>query len=124
MGSPWPRSEDELADFLDDLGSRKSVGKSSYERYRTATWYLEAAAGRCSEESVADRAGVKDYIEELALQAEGKKLKDKKEAPQLLLKILAAMEKLVLGDGPRYLRAYTWLKLVCFWGVLRGEDTT
>ena len=49
----------------------------------------------------------------------------KKQAPQLLASLLIKLEALVINEEkPTYHRAYAWLKLVCFWSALRGDDAT
>ena len=72
---------------------------------------------------LATNEGLKAMINELALATSKRRQKEKKEAPQLLTKILWTPEGCVLDDTKEnYHRAYAWVKLVSFWGALRGED--
>ena len=44
---------------------------------------------------------------------------------RLFPRILAGWEEAICdGETPAYLKGYLWLKLVTFWGVIRGEDST
>lgn len=121
-GQAWFSSVDKLEDFLMEMARNKAPGVSSYERVRLALVYVEAAVDPPVHLNFGDLAAPKLLMKELALKAEETKASAKREAPMLLLALLLRMERLVLGDGPNYIRAYAWVKLIAFWAAIRGED--
>ena len=121
----WPESTELLEDYMSDLSTRKGSGVSTFERARYAYLYAEAAVGKDKKARIGDSASLKATIKELTLKVAGKSEGKIKQAPQLLSSILVRLEMFVLTDtNPTYLRAYAWLKLVTFWGALRGDDST
>ena len=121
----WFLSPDDFEEYLSDISTQKGVGVSTYERARYGILYLEAAAGTRSSDCISLSLAVKATIHELELQTSSDVQATKKQAPQLLSSMLIKLEALVINEEePTYQRAYAWLKLVCFWNALRGDDAT
>ena len=121
----WFKTAEDFEAYLVDISSRKGVGVSTYERARYGLMYLEAAAGRAPEEMLSMSPATKGTIKELVLQTSTVSQKTKVQAPQLLASIIYKLESLVMDDkAHRYHRAYAWVKLVAFWGAMRGDDAT
>ena len=107
------------------MSADRNVGLSTFERARYAVLYLEAAAEIPAPKRIAESEGVKATIKELTMQAAGGRTYHKKQAPQHIVKLLEVLEKVVVDEGlEKYTRAHAWLKLVTFWSVLRGEDSS
>ena len=107
-----------------EQASIPDVGVSCYERCRLALIYIEAAADRPVGERFGDHASLKMQLKELSMRTSKAKTGAKREAPQYLTSMIRSMEKLVVGDGLAYWRAYAWLKLLTIWSLVRGEDST
>ena len=125
LGQDWIRRASELEDMMKDLASGGKAGSSTFDRLRYAVVYLEAAAGTDAENQLGNDSCLKGTIKELAYKESCAIEEEKKQAPQHLIRILARWEEAVCdGSTPAYLQGYLWLKLVTFWGVIRGEDST
>ena len=121
----WFNSPEDVEQYMVDLSTQSGAGVSTYERATYGILYLEAAAGNQPEKCLSLNQGLKSTIQELVLRTSMKMQKKKKEAPQWLISMLIKLENMVMNESlPLYHRAYAWLKLVCFWGSLRGDDIT
>ena len=121
----WFQGPEDVEEYLADLSTQKGVGVSTYERARYGLLYLESAAGRQPAECISLSPAVKNTIQELTLRTSSKVQFKKKEAPQWLVSMLVKLEDLIVNvTVPSYHRAYAWVKLVCFWCALRGDDAT
>lgn len=123
-GTPWFTTADQLEDYLMESARNKTPGVSSFERIRLALVYIESAVEPAEHCRLGQLAGPRLLMKELALKADETKNVAKREAPMYPLGLIERMERLVLGDSPTYVRAYTWLKLVTIWAAVRGEDCT
>lgn len=124
LDGPFPQCAEEYEDFLIDLSEDPKAGVSTYERSRYAMLNLESAAEKDKEDCFANSDRVKATVKELTRTTASLNSKPKKQAPQILAKLLEALEKIVANEGHKdYTRGYAWLKLVAFWAVLRGKDS-
>ena len=61
----------------------------------------------------------------MTLQLDSVNEKPLKQASQLLVQIVSALERKVVERGqPRYIRAFAWYKLMKLWGGLGFHGTT
>ena len=121
----WPNTTEMIEDYMHDLSTQKRAGLSTFDRARFAITYAEAAAGKEKDTRIGDSQPLKATIKELMLRMSDKSSGIQKKAPQFLVCIFIRWEKYLLDvSNPVYLRSYAWLKLVTFWTVLRGEDST
>ena len=121
----WPNTAEMNEDYMRDLSTNKRAGLSTFDRTRFAITCTEAAVGKEKDARIGDSQSLKATIKELMLRMSEKSSGIQKKAPQFLVCILIRWETYLLDDSkPVYLRAYAWLKLVTFWTVLRGEDST
>ena len=121
----WPCTTERIEDYMNDLSTHKRAGLTTFERARFAITYAEAAVGKEKEDRIGDSLSLKSTIKELMLRMAGKSSGVTKKSPQMITCILFRWEAYLLNEeNPTYMRAYAWLKLICFWTVLRGEDST
>ena len=125
LGQNWVENASQLEDLMKDLAKGSTAGESTFDRLRYSVIYLEAAAGIKAPDQIGNDPSMKGTVKELAYKASCEKDEEKKQAPQHLVHILKEWEEAICSeDTPEYLRGYLWLKLVTFWGVIRGEDST
>ena len=121
----WPCTTERIEDYMNNLSTHKRAGLTTFERARFAITYAEAAVGKEKEDRIGDSLSLKSTIKELMLRMAGKSSGVTKKSPQMITSILFRWEAYLLNEeNPTYMRAYAWLKLICFWTVLRGEDST
>ena len=124
-GSTLDPEAGELEDLMKDLSKCSTAGESTFDRLRYAVIYLEAAAGIKAPEQIGNDPCMKGTVKELSYKASCEKDREKKQAPQHLVYVLKEWEEAICSEEtPEYLKGYLWLKLVTFWGVIRGEDST
>ena len=107
LDGPFPQCAEEYEDFLIDLSEDPKAGVSTYERSRYAMLYLESAAEKDKEDCFANSDRVKATVKELTRTTASLKSKLKKQAPQILAKLLEALEKSWSTMGTRTAPAVT-----------------
>ena len=86
--------------------------------------FMEAAGELPEVERVSKQPAVRNALEELAVRLGNNDLRAVRQAPQLLVSQVEAMERMVLCSfAKRYVRCFAWFKLLKLWGCLRYGDT-
>ena len=123
-GIKWPELPMHFADYL-IARSLEPCGKSvPVAAYKTLV-FMEHAAELPPEVRISESDAIKNSLEEVKLQLDSNDPKPRKQATQLLVTVVAALERKVMQrSAPRFVRAFAWYKLVKLWGAMRYHDTT
>ena len=117
LSKVWPSSVAEVVVYARELvdgGARKST----LEGFRSALVFLERGGGRPIQEALHGNPEIKASFDELALIATQGVTKERRQAPQYTVSVLAAMQHGVLDNQLQpYKRMTRWWKLVKIWGL-------
>ena len=121
----FPTDAQQVLDHLVALWE-SAAPRSANKSLQNALGFLEEVGERPAEERLAKEPSINNAVlqltarrAQLRTQAELENPKAEKKAPQLLVAQRAALERTVVGAGPRYLRFLAWTKLVGHWCSLR-----
>ena len=128
LAKPFPTEADEVLRYF-SVRLEEGAARTSFRSLLTALSFFEKA-GEVPEQLQLSRlssldGAVREYEARRRLAAEeaGERT-GKRQAPPLLLAILAAMEREVLDCArPLFIRAYAWYRLLRHWCSLRFDDT-
>ena len=123
FGYPWPRYPEEFALYLEARANEpcgRTVPGSIYK-----TFIFMEVAGEVPEDEQMSRApAIKNVLEEIAIQLEGATPRFTKKAWHLPVSVVRSMEAAVMdGELTRFVRAYSWFRLIKLWAGLRFSDT-
>ena len=80
--------------------------------------------GGAGEGKALQAPALQNTLKEVNLELGSLDLRGRRQAVQIPVEIIMAMERYVMTEGvPRYPRAYAWFRLVKLWGALRFSDT-
>ena len=120
----WPETPVHFADYLVSRAMEPCGQSIPLSIYKTLI-FMEHAAEVPRELQISNSDAIKNALEEVKLQLESNELRPRKQAVQLLVTIVAAMERKVMqNDAPRFVRAFAFYKLMKLWGAMRYHDTT
>ena len=127
---PFPTEAQQLLDYLNVLWDA-SAPRSAYASLTSALGFFEAAGERPEAERLSNDASVQNAAKELAArrasaktQAEREAPTTTRQAPQLLVAQVVALERRVVDpEASLYSRFYAWTKLLRHWCSLRWDDT-
>ncbi|CAE7206140.1 unnamed protein product [Symbiodinium natans] len=122
FGVAWPSA----AHFVAYLEARAAepCGRSVPGSCLKSLMFIESAGELHASDKISAHPAVRNCLEELSVELADKNLRGKKQACQLLVSQVCAMERLVVLDAaPLFVRAFAWFKLVKLWGCLRYSDT-
>ena len=122
FGVSWPSAEHFVA-YL-HVRAAEPCGRTVHASCLKSLLFLESAGELSEADKVSRHPAIRNSLEELALELSDKDLRGKRQACQLLVTQVCAMERLVVsGKGPRFIRAFAWFRLFKLWGCLRYSDT-
>eukprot|EP00435_Cladocopium_sp_Y103_P012665 s652_g3.t1 len=119
----WPEDEDQVALHL-EARAGEPCGKSVPLSIFKTLIFMEHAAEVPLNRQLNKKPGIKNAMEEIALQLEQRDPKERKQARLLPMVVIAAMEEAVMNrDLGRFVRGYAWYRLLKLWGAMRFHDT-
>ncbi len=123
FGHPWPEHPEEFALYLEARANEpcgRTVPGSIYK-----TFIFMEVAGEVEERDQMNRApAIKNVLEEIATRLEGVAPKFVKKAWHLPVSVVKSLEEAVMDQElTRFVRAYSWFRLVKLWAGLRFSDT-
>ena len=122
FGVRWPSAEQFVA-YL-QARAAEPCGRTVPASCVKSLIFVEAAGELPEQECISGHPALRNTLEELAVVLGSKDLREVKQAPQLLVAQVIAMECMVLCTAEkRYVRCFAWYKLVKLWGCLRYADT-
>ena len=123
LGRGWFSSAMDLELYLCDRAD-EPCGRTVFQMVCGAVAFLERAAEFPEYMVMGSSPGIQSLCKELELEVARGKGVPKKKAPQFLVRLLIALEQMVVEASlPRFVRAYAWLKAVQVWASLRSDDT-
>ena len=123
FGHPWPRYPQEFALYLEARANEpcgRTVPGSIYK-----TFIFMEVAGEVEEADQMSRSyAVKNVLEEIAVRLEGSEPRFTRKAWHMPVAVVRALEEAVLDrELTRFVRAYSWFRLLKLWAGLRFSDT-
>ena len=122
-GLMYPSSPHTLLEYLADLDD-EGCPASMFTSVQGAVNFIELAGAVPG----ADRIGVSELVsnavmEYVACAAPGRRMRTRKQAERFLIKLVVALENLVVDESRSdYRRMFAWVKVVKWWAVLRFDD--
>ena len=122
----WPRDKDDVLEFF-KVRHEEKAARSVFRTLILGLRFFEEAG----EVALADKIATLDAVEgatkefetRRAAQSEAEGAKGRRQAPQMLLVLLAAIENVVVDESiPIYIRGYAWYRLLRHWASMRFSD--
>ena len=123
--SPWPAMAQDLLDYFEVRKSEKAP-RTAYSSLLSSLRFLEEAGEVPEAERLCKAPALANAVAELALTTAhlGKGAREKGQAPQLPLVLVADLELVVLDRSlPLFQRAFAAFRLFRHWASLRWDDT-
>ena len=123
-GVKWPEAPYQFADYLLSRAMEPCGPSIPVSAFKTLI-FMEHAAEIPKEEQLNTSGAIRNALEEIKLQLESDNPRPRRQAVQLLVTVVAALERKVMEEkAPRFVRGFAWYKLVKVWGAMRFHDTT
>ena len=123
FGYPWPRYPEEFALYLEARANEpcgRTVPGSIYKTFI----FMEIAGEVEVEHQMSKAPAIRNVLEEIAIRLEGEAPRFTRKAWHLPVSAVSAMERSVMDGGlTRFVRAYSWFRLIKLWAGLRFSDT-
>lgn len=124
---PYPQSLDVVLDYVGHQADQ-GAAMSWFRDFGHTLRFLEGNGEQEPERLLHLNAALQNALEEgraaAASAAEGQtRTRGGRQAPPLVVALLAALETTVVGSGPDYPRFYAWVRLLKHWASLRWDDT-
>ena len=116
---PWPRTIEQFIEYIMHRVA-EPCGKSIPTSLMKTLMFIEVAGEVPEKERLCKHPALQNTLEEVNLELGSLDLRGRRQAVQIPVEIIMAMERYVMTEGvPRYPRAYAWFRLV----TLRFSDT-
>lgn len=123
-GVKWPERPFQFADYLISRAMEPCGRSIPVSAFKTLV-FMEHAAEIPKDLQLNTAGAIKNAMEEVKLRLEAADQKPRRQAKQLLVAMVSALERKVMEKGaPHFTRAFAWYKLVKVWGAMRFHDTT
>ena len=117
----WPSRRAHVVDYLVELRLAEAP-PSVPQSFATTLSFFEKAGGLPPEAMISADPAFKRALDMTNREMDGRK-PEKKQAPLIPLKVIAAMEALVVSEyHPSFVRFSAWVKLVKLWTASRTDD--
>ena len=115
-----------LLDFIDHL-TRSGAAKSAFKDLARSLAFLELSGERDVERLLHLKPAFTNAVDEASAQAATRPARagtgPRGQAPPMVVAVLAALESVVVGQAPAFIRFYAWTRLLRHWAALRWDDT-
>ena len=119
----WPTEDWEMAMYLESRAD-EPCGKSIPGSILKTLMFMENAAEVPVEDQICRKPALKNVLEEINAQLGELDSRFTKRAWHLPVKLVESMEDMVMDvTMPRYVRCYSWYRLVKVWACMRFSDT-
>lgn len=119
----WPTEDWEMAMYLESRAD-EPCGKSIPGSIFKTLMFMENAAEVPVEDQICRKPALKNVLEEINAQLGELDSRFTKRAWHLPVKLVESMEDMVMDvTMPRYIRCYSWYRLVKVWACMRFSDT-
>ena len=123
-GVKWPERPFQFADYLISRAMEPCGRSIPVSAFKTLV-FMEHAAEIPKDLQLNTAGAIKNAMEEIKLRLEAADQKPRRQAKQLLVAMVSALERKIMEKGaPHFTRAFAWYKLVKVWGAMRFHDTT
>ena len=123
-GRPWFRDESDIMEYI-GLRLEEPCGKSVPRSVWSTIRFLEQAAEMDESEKLSNSQALRNFFDEVSRHpswSDGAKRRTS--ANCLVVRIVLGWEEMVMKeDEKKYVRVYSWFKLVKLWAALRWDDT-
>ena len=115
-----------LLDFVDHL-TTSGAAKSAFKDLARSLQFLELSGERDVELLLHLKPAFTNAVDEASAQAAARPARagtgPRGKAPPMVVGVLAALETVVVGQAPNFIRFYAWTRLLTHWAALRWDDT-